>query len=134
MTTLKGLVEEGHIDSQRYIAFLRRVLEKSTHPIFVISDNVSFHKSADVRMFLAMNRKKIRMFFLPTHAPELNPDEQVWNEIKNNQLGKQSIKNKLDLHKRIHRAFTSLQRQVNKIRAFFQLPDTRYAASQASAM
>ncbi|MCB1793975.1 MAG: transposase [Candidatus Competibacteraceae bacterium] len=22
------------------------------------------------------------MFFLPTYAPALNPDEQVWNEIK----------------------------------------------------
>ena len=127
-------VEEGHIDSQRYIAFLRRVLEKRTRPIFVIADNVSFHKSADVRMFLALNRKKIRMFFLPTHAPELNPDEQVWNEVKNNELGKQPIKNKLDLHKRIHRAFTSLQRQVNKIKAFFKLPYTRYAALEASAM
>ena len=127
-------VEEGHIDSQRYIAFLRGVLEKRTHPIFVIADNVSFHKSADVRMFLALNRKKIRMFFLPTHAPELNPEEQVWNEVKNNELGKQPIKNKLDLHKRIYRAFTSLQRKVNRIRAFFELPDTRYAALQASAM
>ena len=127
-------VEEGHIDSQRYIAFLRRVIEQRTRPIFVISDNVSFHKSADVRRFLAMNRKKIRLFFLPTHAPELNPDEQVWNDVKNNQLGKQPIKNKLDLHRRIHRALIFLQRQVNKIRAFFQLPDTRYAALQPSTM
>ncbi|MBK8535661.1 MAG: transposase [Candidatus Competibacteraceae bacterium] len=42
------------------------------------------------------------MFFLPTHSPELNPDEQVWNEVKHRQLGKQPIRSKLDLNRRIH--------------------------------
>ena len=32
------------------------------------------------------------MFFLPKRAPEYNPDEQVWNEVKNNRIGKQPEK------------------------------------------
>ena len=52
---------------------------------------------------------------------------QVWNEIKNNQLGKQPIKNKQDLKKRLYSALRSLQRQSERIRSFFQLPDTLYA-------
>jgi hypothetical protein len=38
----------------------------------------------------------------------LNPDEPVWNEIKNNTLGKQPIKNKRDLKKRLYSALRSL--------------------------
>ncbi|MBK8753643.1 MAG: transposase [Candidatus Competibacteraceae bacterium] len=68
----------------------------------IIADNVSFHRSKEVRDFDRANRQKIRMFFLPTHSPELNPDEQVWNEVKHRQLGKQPIRSKLDLNRRIH--------------------------------
>jgi transposase len=73
------------------------------------------------------------MFFFPTHSPELNPDEQVWNEIKHRQVGKQPIKSKPDLKKRLHSALKSLQQNVGKIRSFFQLPDTEYAAIPDSA-
>ena len=53
---------------------------------------------------------------------------QVWNEIKNNKLGKQPIKNKRDLKKRLYSALHSLQRHSERIRSFFQLPDTLYAS------
>ncbi|MBK8533767.1 MAG: transposase [Candidatus Competibacteraceae bacterium] len=72
------------------------------------------------------------MFFLPTHSPELNPDEPVWKEVKHRQLGKQPIISKLDLNRRIHSALKLLQQQIAKVRSFFQLPDTRYAAFQES--
>jgi transposase len=74
------------------------------------------------------------MFFFPTHSPELNPDEPVWNEIKPRRLGKQPIKNKPDLKKRLRSALKSLQRKAERIRSFFQLPDTRYAAVPESAL
>ncbi|MBK8535434.1 MAG: transposase [Candidatus Competibacteraceae bacterium] len=97
----------------------------------IIADNVSFHRSKEVRDFDRANRQKIRMFFLPTHSPELNPDEQVWNEVKHRQLGKQPIR-KLDLNRRIHSSLKFLQEQMAKVQSFFQLPDTQYAALQES--
>jgi transposase len=51
---------------------------------------------------------------LSKRSPELNPDEQVWNEVKNNTLGKQPIKNKRDLKKRLYSALRSLQRQSER--------------------
>ncbi len=45
---------------------------------------------------------------MPKHVPEMNPDEQVWNEIKTNKIGKQPIKDKADLKKRLHSALASL--------------------------
>jgi transposase len=29
-----------------------------------------------------------RTFFLPPYSPELNPDELVWNDVKNNAVGR----------------------------------------------
>jgi transposase len=125
-------VEEKPINGARYIQFLQKVLEGRTRPLMIIADNVSFHRSKEVRDFDRANRQKIRMFFLPTHSPELNPDEQVWNEVKHRQLGKQPIRSKLDLNRRIHSSLKFLQEQMAKVRSFFQLPDTQYAALQES--
>jgi transposase len=73
------------------------------------------------------NRSKIRVFFLPKRSPKFNPDEQVWNEIKNNKIGKQPVKNKIDLQKRLDSALKYLQESTDRIKSFFNLPDTKYA-------
>ena len=113
--------------------FLQQSLRGRARPLIVITDKVSFHKSAIVREFVRAHRTQIRIFFFPTHSPELNPDEQVWNELKHRQLGKQPIKNKADLKKRIRSILRSLQRKAKKVRSFFQLPDTKYAAIPEAA-
>jgi transposase len=125
---LRFSIAEHAIDSERYLAFLQQVLRGRTRPLILIADNVAFHRSAEVRQFVRAHRTQIRLFFFPTHSPELNPDEQVWNEIKHRQLGKQPIKSKSDLRKRLRSALKSLQQKAEKIRSFFKLPDTEYAA------
>ena len=108
--------------------FLRQILRGRTRPLIVIADQAPFHKASVVHQFVRAHRTQIRLFFFPTHSPELNPDEPVWNELKHRQLGKQPIKNKTDLKKRIRSILKSLQLKVEKVRSFFQLPDTKYAA------
>ena len=61
--------------------------------------------------------------------PELNPDEQVRNEIKKNRIGKQPVKNKVDLKDRLVFALDSLKQNTKRIISFFHMPDTKYAAS-----
>ena len=130
---LRYTVTEPSVDGERYVAFLQQLLRGRTRPLILIADQASFHRSAPVRQFVLAHRTQLRMFFFPTHSPELNPDEQVWNEIKHRQVGRQPIKSKLDLKKRLRSALKSLQQNVGKIRSFFQLPDTEYAAIPDSA-
>lgn len=130
---LRYSVTGASIDGARYVAFLHHLLRGRTRPLILVVDHVAFHRSALVRQFVRAHRAQLRVFFFPTHAPELNPDEQVWNEIKHRQLGKQPIKSKLDLKKRLHKALKSLQHKAEKIRSFFMLPDTEYAAIPDSA-
>ena len=98
--------------------------------MILLADRASFHKSKKVREFVRCNRTKLRMFFLPKYSPELNPDEQVWEEIKDNRLGRQQIKNKADLKSRLNSALRSLQKTVNRVVSFFRLPETRYAEAK----
>ena len=121
-------IKEENINGKCYIEFLEKLIANRTSPLIMIADNVSFHHSKEVRNFVREHRHQIRMFFLPPYSPKLNPDEQVWNEIKNRNLEKQPIKNKSDLNRRIDGVLRSLKENADRIRSFFKLDDTKYAA------
>ena len=80
-----------------------------------------------VRDYVGVHRGQLRIFFLPKRAPEFNPDEQVWNEVKSNRVGKQPVKNKVDLKNRLTFALDSLQQNTRRIILFFHMPDTKVA-------
>jgi len=123
-------IQDGSIDSERYTQFLKQLLRGRDRPLILVADRASFHKSKQVRDFLRSSRTKIRVFFLPKHAPERNPDEQVWDEIKDNNIGRRLIKNKVDLKAKLSSALKSLQHNTKRIQSFLQLPDTQYARQQ----
>jgi transposase len=78
----------------------------------------------EVKDFIEKHHQQIRLFFLPPHSPELNPDEQVWNEIKHRKLEKQPIKNRKDFKTRVDSALKELKECKEKVKSFFQLKDT----------
>ena len=121
-------VKEGTIDGEVVIDFLKQLIQGRDRPLRLLVDHATFHGSKPVRDFVRAHRSKLRIYFLPKRAPELNPDEQVWNEIKTNHLGKQPVKDKKDLKKRLYSVLRSLQKNTKRILSFFQLPDTKYAA------
>src|SRR6059058_4225377 len=82
-------VTEDSVNSERYIEFLGDLIHGRERPLILIVDQAPFHGSQKVREWVRAHRTRLRIFFLPNRSPELNPDEQVWNEIKNNQIGKQ---------------------------------------------
>jgi transposase len=128
--TAQGRLDDDFTDktlnSEVYIDFLRQLIQDRRKPLILLVDRATFHQSQPVREFVRAHRTQLRVFFLPKKAPELNPDEQVWNELKNDRLGKQPVKNKTDLKKRLEAALNSLQHQTDRIRSFFQLPETQY--------
>jgi hypothetical protein len=93
----------------------------SITPRSTIRRRCAFHRT---------NRDKIRMYFLPGYAPEHNPAEQLWGELKDKRIGRQPVKNNVDLKKRLYSTLRSLQHKAERILSFFQLPDTKYAAQQ----
>lgn len=126
--TFEYKVTDERINSDKYINFLTEVLEGRDRPLIVVLDHARFHGSKAVRSFVRENRKWIRVYFLPKYAPELNPDEQVWQEIKENQLRPRPAYSKSDLREKLQSALKRLQENTNRIVSFFQLPHTQYAA------
>jgi transposase len=74
-------------------------------------------------------KDRIRLFFLPPYAPEINPDELVWNDVKNNGVGRAFIRHARDLHRAVNSRLRLLEKNPDKVRAFFQIDTTRYATA-----
>lgn len=122
-------ITDERVDSDKYIDFLVDVLDGRDRPLILVLDHARFHNSKAVRAFVRENRRLIRVYFLPKYAPELNPTEQVWQEIKANQLRRRPAYSKSDLRKKLQDALNSLRENTDRIVSFFHLSHTRYAAS-----
>jgi hypothetical protein len=54
-------------------------------PVMVVWDNLNVHKSHDMAAFVAA-RDWLQVAYLPPYAPELNPVEGLWSNLKGQEL------------------------------------------------
>jgi len=62
------------------------------------------------------------LFFLPAYAPEPNPDEWVWKNVKHDQIGRVGIQRKSELFELVTYALQRLQLLSDVVRGFFRDP------------
>lgn len=115
----------GRMNSDTFIEFLKKLRSDANKPLIVIADNASCHKSKKVMKFAKDSGEEITLEHLPTYAPELNPDEQVWNHAKA-RLGKLFIESKESMKRNVLNILRSIQKSVQLVQSFFQLDTTRY--------
>lgn len=125
---LRFMVVKGGVGAKVFLTFLKRLMHGYRRPIYLIVDGHPAHKAKIVKKFVESTQGKLKLFFLPPYSPELNPDELVWNDVKNNGVGRSVIAKPRDLHRVVVGRLRFLQKSPDRIRSFFQSPDTRYAA------
>lgn len=125
---LKFETFQGRMNSVRFVEFLVKLRADTGRPIIIIADNASYHKDGTTKRYRKWTAEGIRVANLPPYAPELNPDEQVWHQLKS-RLGKMFLENKDQMRQAIERTMKSIQRATDLVLSFFQLRDTKYAAN-----
>ena len=71
---------------------------------------------------------EIKMFFLPPYSPELNPDERVWNDLKNNNVGRMVITTPEQMKSNIISFLRFVQKTPGRVRSYFSDKHVAYAA------
>jgi transposase len=113
-------VEKGRVDAKAHIEFLKQILRH--HPnrkIVVVEDRAPPHIANDVKWFVNDNRKYFALYYLPRYSPHLNPDEEVWNYLKNNKLKAHQVQTKKEFRSFVLGNMRSIQRNESLIRSFF---------------
>jgi transposase len=123
---LKFDVIFGSCNAEVFVEFLKKLMHDASGSVFLVLDNVSFHKAQVVKDYVASLDGRLKLFFLPGYAPELNPDEWVWNNVKHNDIKRRGIQRGSELFEIVTRALERLQRLPETIRGFFQDPALNY--------
>lgn len=97
------------VTAKVFVEFLRRLITGAKQAVFLIVDGHPSHRPSAVRQFLRINEGRIRLIYLPPYSPDLNPDEQVWREVKPHGSGRRAVASKRKLKQ--HR--TPLRKQRN---------------------
>lgn len=125
---MRFMIFEGRMNGEKFIEFLKRMMHNAARPIFLIVDGHPSHRAQKVLEFVESTDGWLRLFFLPPYSPELNPDELVWNHLKNHGVGKRIPRSRDELKDIVTRHLRSLQKLPDIVRGFFRQPDVRYAA------
>ncbi|HSK29440.1 MAG TPA: IS630 family transposase, partial [Candidatus Limnocylindria bacterium] len=127
--SLRFMVVRGGVGARVFIEFLKRLMQGRRRAVFLIVDGHPAHRSKSVRSHVDSLGGRLKLFFLPPYSPELNPDEFVWNDVKNNGVARTLVHGPRDLHRAVLGRLRYLQKSPHIVRSFFQAPDTRYAAA-----
>ena len=74
-------LSRDNIRSGDVASFLRELLRAIPGHLIVVLDNSNTHRARVVRE-LERDRERLHIEYLPAYAPELNPDEGVWSQMK----------------------------------------------------
>jgi len=103
------------------IAFLRALKRHFPRQrVLLIWDGLGGHKSRVMATYLAGQRAWLTVERLPAYAPELNPIEQVWGNVKTRELANVCAPDLAALRPPLHAGFARVRRQPQLAFAFLQ--------------
>jgi transposase len=103
------------------IAFLRQLKRHFRgRRVWLLWDRLGAHKSRAMRAYLGRQRAWLTVEPLPGYAPELNPVEQVWGNVKGGELANVCADDLAALRHPAHRGFARVRRQPHLAFAFLR--------------
>lgn len=117
---------QGALNAALFVEFLKKLMRHRKRPLDLILDNLPAHKGPLVRAYVESLNGKLRLHYLPGYAPELNPDELVWNHVKRTGTAKRPLRAGEHLQQRIEADLRTVQQNPTLVRSFFKAPSVAY--------
>jgi len=103
------------------VRFLKHLLRHIPGKLLIVWDGLPAHRSQPIKEFLRQGAaRRIHLEQLPGYAPELNPDEAVWNYLKNVELKNLCCHNLQQLRRELRKAIARLRYKTGIILSFFR--------------
>jgi transposase len=117
---------QGGMSAELFVAMLKLMMRGRRRPLYLILDSLPAHKAKVVGDYVKSTNGKLKLFFLPGYAPELNPDELVWSHVKRTGTAKRPLRQNESLQDRIEADLIDLQNNPGLIRSLFKAPHVAY--------
>jgi transposase len=119
-------VFSGRFNKERFLKFLKALMRNRKYPVFLILDGHPSHRARVVAQYVQSLKGRLELHFLPGYAPELNPDEFVWNHLKKQGVSKKPLRKNESLRARVQHDLEQIKRCPALVRSFFCAPSVAY--------
>ena len=113
-----------------FIKFLKRLVNDTPRKVFLIVDNLKVHHSKPVKQWLAKEnvKNRIELFYLPSYAPDLNPDERLNSDLKYQIHSGLVSRTKEQVKSKVRSTMKIIQNRPERVKKYFHDPAIAYAA------
>jgi len=119
-------VYSGKMNAIVFIDKVKKLLKYRRKPLFLVVDGHPAHRSRAVSQFIQEQKGMLEIYFLPGYAPDLNPDEFVWNYLKAEGPSKRPMKIGESLSERVVTILKQIKDSPKLVRNFFKAADLAY--------
>ena len=110
------------------ITFMGRLIRDAGRKVLLIVDNLRVHHSKAVTQWVQKHEAEIALCYLPSYAPELNPDEYLNNDLKSKVHGGLPAHTETELLRKTLSHMRSIAKRPNRVKSYFKHPSVVYAA------
>jgi transposase len=113
--------QDQPINSADVVAFLEHLLREVPGRMIILWDGAPIHRSQVIKAFLTNSAaQRLHLERLPAYAPELNPDEGLWQQLKGVELRNLCCFNISHLRGELRHAVKRVRRKPRLIKSFFR--------------
>ena len=114
------------LNATGFVALLTHFMRRRKGKVFLILDGHPAHRAKAVARYVQSLKGRLELHFLPGYAPELNPDEFVWNHLKRQGVSKTPLRRDESLRSRVHGDLAAIKSRPALVRSFFYAPSVAY--------
>jgi transposase len=116
----------GKLDAEAFVQFLRDFMKGQRKKVFLVVDGHLAHKANLVKDYIRQMAGRLELYFLPPYAPDLNPDEFVWNYMKSMGVSKKPLKKNEPLRERVEHDLNTIHASKILVASFFSAQSVAY--------
>ena len=120
-------VYTGSLNATRFVGFLKTFRRGRRGKVFLVVDGHPSHRAKRVQKYVQSTRGLLELHFLPPYAPDLNPDEFVWQHAKTNGASKKPLRKNESLKRRVVQDLAAIKAEPKLVRSFFGASSVEYA-------
>ena len=122
-------VYTGKFTADKCVECFKSFMRSQRKPVILIVDGHPVHKSKKVMNYIESLDGELEIVFLPPYAPDLNPDELVWNHMRNIGTSKKPLKEGESLMNRVVMDLQSIKQNKKLVKSFFEEATVSFAAA-----
>ena len=124
----RWMIIDEAFDAEKLIEFLQALIKDAGKKVFLILDNLRVHHSKLVKAWVTEREDQIELFYLPSYSPQLNPEERLNADLKQEMGKRVPVRTKSKLRDAANDHMTMLEQNPERVMSYFQDRRVRYAA------